>query len=84
MAFETSNDPDDVDARALYSMRILFEGVSRLELITGDRGRVTREGVMGLLGMMREGPGTWWEGDRSKSVGGRDPITERMALTGLG
>ena len=78
-----SKDPDDVDARAVYSIRTLFEGVSRHGSMTGGLGLV-QEGVVGLVRSAREGPGTAWEGDKSKSVGGRDPITEMMALTGLG
>lgn len=78
-----SKDPDDVDARAVYNIRAHFEGVSRLRSITGDLGRVW-EGVIGLVGGAHEGPGAAWVGNRSKLVGGRDPITEMMALTGLG
>ena len=45
--FETSKDSGDVDARVIYSIRTLFEGLSRLRSITGDLG-VYKRVLLGL------------------------------------
>lgn len=88
--FERSIEPDDVEAIAPYINRSRFVGVSgeRLSregsIFSSGNGRL-REGVVGVdaikvaCEMDRK-----CDGESSSSVGGRVPMADRIARTGLG
>jgi len=85
---ETSKDPLEVEASALYIMRILFDGVSSFGSIFGSRRlRFEGDGDGDAERVIRDGPAVGAKcavGESSNVVGGRLPIVLMMARTGLG
>ena len=84
--FETSMDPDNVDARAPYMSRIRFDGVWSSGSMFGLGNRCRAEGHGEVEGSLRGGPanGAKWVGERSNDVSGCAIIAAMIARTGLG